>query len=264
MAKEVGYVAYTVGQVAQLSGVTVRALHHYDAVGLLSPSDRTPTGYRLYTDDDLDRLQHVLLYRALGFTLDAIADVLRHPGSDPTSQLRRQHALLVERIAELQAMAAAVQRELEAHRMGIAMTPEERAEVFGAFRAEQYAEEAEQRWGGTEAWTESRHRTSRYGKSDWQAIKQDAAAIERGLAELLTAGEAADSQPAMDLAEQHRQHITRWFYDCSYDIHRGLGEMYLADERFTAHYDATTAGLARYLRDAIAANADRAEGGLAR
>jgi DNA-binding transcriptional MerR regulator len=253
-------VAYTVGQVAKLSGVTIRTLHHYDAVSLLSPSERAPTGYRLYRDADLDRLQQVLLYRELGFGLDAIAEILRDPGSDPTAHLRRQHALLSERINQLQAMSAAVQRVLEAHRMGIAMTPEERAEVFGAFRPEDYAAEAEQRWGGTDAWTQSTRRTSEYGKPEWQAITEESAAIERGLAQLLAAGETADSESAMDLADQHRQHISRWFYECSYEIHRGLGEMYLAEERFSAHYDATEPGLARYLRDAIVANADRVDG----
>jgi MerR family transcriptional regulator, thiopeptide resistance regulator len=252
-------VPYTVGQVAKLSGVTIRTLHHYDAVGLLSPSERAPTGYRLYRDADLDRLQQVLLYRELGFGLESIAEILRQPGSDPTAQLRRQYRLLCERISRLQAMASAVKRVLEAHRMGIAMTEDERAEVFGAFQPEQYADEAERRWGGTDAWTQSHDRTARYGPSDWQAITEESTAIERGLAQLLAGGEAADSEAAMDLAEQHRQHISRWFYGCSYQIHCGLGEMYLADERFTAHYDATEPGLARYLRDAIAANAGRAE-----
>jgi MerR family transcriptional regulator, thiopeptide resistance regulator len=149
---------------------------------------------------------------------------------------------------------------LEAHRMGIAMTPEERAEVFGAFRPEDYASEAEQRWGDTDAWTESKRRTAGYGKSDWTVITEDSTAIERGMARLLAAGEAPNCEAAMDLAEQHRQHITRWFYDCSYEIHRALAEMYLADGRFTAHYDATAPALARYLHDAILANAGRAEG----
>jgi MerR family transcriptional regulator, thiopeptide resistance regulator len=252
-------VPYTVGQVARLSGVTIRTLHHYDAVGLLSPSKRAPTGYRLYTDDDLEQLQQVLLYRELGFALDSIAEILSQAGSDRTAHLRRQHTLLCDRISQLQAMAAAVQRVLEAHQMGIAMTPEERTEVFGAFRPEEYAAESEQRWGDTDAWRQSQRRTAGYGKPEWQLITEQSGAIERGLAQLLTAGEAPDSEAAMDLAEQHRQHITRWFYDCSYEIHRGLAEMYLADGRFSAHYDASVPGLARYLRDAIVANAERAE-----
>jgi len=79
-----------------------------------------------------------------------------------------------------------------------------------------------------------------------------------GLAAAMRAGVPADSAQAMDLAEQHRQHITRWFYDCNYEIHSGLGEMYVADPRFTSHYDASAPGLAVYLRDAILANVRRA------
>jgi len=121
-----------------------------------------------------------------------------------------------------------------------------------------YAEEARERWGQTPAYRQSEQRTAGYTERDWTEIKAESAALNERLAAALRDGVAADSPTAMDLAEEHRQQIHRRFYDCGYDMHRGLADMYVADDRFTATFDAVRPGLARYLRDAIHANADRA------
>ncbi|MFE4605234.1 MerR family transcriptional regulator [Kitasatospora indigofera] len=250
---------YSVGQVAGVAGVTVRTLHHYDEIGLLSPRGRTASGYRRYEDADLDRLQQVLFYRELGFPLEEIAAILDDGSVSPAEHLRRQHQLLTTRIGHLQDLAAAVERAMEAERMGHRLTPEEKFEVFGADYQESWEEEAEQKWGGTDAWKESRRRTTRYGKADWQRIKDELDALNERLVRAMAAGLAPDGGEAMDLAEAHRGHITDNFYDCGYQIHRGLAAMYLADPRFTATYEQLAPGLARWLHDAIIANADRAE-----
>ena len=246
--------SYTVGEVARFAGVTVRTLHHYDAIGLLSPSDRTAAGYRCYTDADLDQLQRILAYRQLDFSLNDIGQILADPDVDPVDHLRRQRELLRDRIAHLQQMVTAVEKMMEARQMGISLTPEERFEVFGDFNPDDYAEEAQQRWGESDAYTQSQRRTSTYTKDDWLQIKAEAAEIETGLVQAHAAG---DQQRAMDLVEAHRQHISRWFYDCSHQMQRGLGEMYVTDPRFTAHYDDQAPGLAQFVHDAIAANAER-------
>jgi hypothetical protein len=123
---------------------------------------------------------------------------------------------------------------------------------------DQYADEARVRWGQTAAYQQSAERTAKYTKQDWARVKAEADANVAALAEAFTAGLPADGPRAMDLAEAHRRHIDRWFYDCAYEIHRGLGDMYVADPRLTANYDAAHPGLAQYIRDAIHANADRA------
>src|SRR5262249_44226478 len=105
--------------------------------------------------------------------------------------------------------------------MTTSLTPEERREVFGNHDPAQYAEEAEQRWGGTEPYRQSQQRTAAYSKQDWQRIKAEAGEISNRFAALMRAGTPAGSAEAMDLAEEHRQHITRWFYDCSTEVHRG-------------------------------------------
>jgi hypothetical protein len=141
--------------------------------------------------------------------------------------------------------------------MGINLTPEERFEVFGDHDPEQYAEEAEQRWGETEAYRDSQRRVQRYTKQDWLTLKAEAERTSGALVAAMRSGTPAGSTEAMDLAEAHRQHITKWFYDCSYEIHKGLGEMYVTDDRFRAFYERIAPGLAEYFRDAIVANAER-------
>jgi hypothetical protein len=154
-------------------------------------------------------------------------------------------------------MVAAVEKELEAYQMGIQLTPEERFEVFGENDPAQYDAEAEQRWGETDAYKESQRRASSYTKEDWLRIKAEGADVERRFAEALRSGVAADSEQAMDVAEEHRQHISRWFYDCPPEMHAGLGRMYVEDERFTAHYEQIAPGLAQYVSTAVQANAAR-------
>jgi MerR family transcriptional regulator, thiopeptide resistance regulator len=250
-------VGYSVGKVAALAGVTVRTLHHYDAIGLLVPSGRSATDHRRYAAADLERLQRILFYRELGFPLEQIAAILDDPHTDAAGHLRRQHTLLRERIARLQAMAAAVARALEAQAMGISLTPEEQFEVLGDFKPEEYAAEAEQRWGESDAYRASQRRASQYSKADWQQIKAESDAIEQGFAAALAAGVPAADPRATALAEQHRLQICRWFYDCSPAMQRGLAEMYVVDPRFAAHYDAIAPGLAQYVHDAIVAPTGR-------
>ncbi|WP_432986605.1 TipAS antibiotic-recognition domain-containing protein [Dactylosporangium sp. CA-233914] len=137
------------------------------------------------------------------------------------------------------------------------LTPEEKRELFGDFDPDQYAGEAEQRWGSTEAYKQTQRRTAKYTKADWERIKGEAAQNQAGFADAFDQGIPAGDARAMDLAEAHRQHISRWFYDCPFEAHRGLGDMYVADPRFTANYDTEHPGLAQYVRDAIHANADR-------
>ncbi|MGW0597378.1 MerR family transcriptional regulator [Streptomyces sp. NPDC002776] len=252
--------SYSVGQVAGFAGVTVRTLHHYDDIGLLVPSERNHAGHRRYSDGDLDRLQQILFYRELGFPLDEVAALLDDQAAgkaDPRAHLRRQHDLLTARIEKLQKMATAVEQAMEARTMGINLTPEERFEVFGDHDPEQYAEEAQARWGSTEAYAESQRRAAAYTKDDWKRMQDEGAEWGERYKALMTSGEPPTGEAAMELAEEHRRYLGRWFYECPYEMHQCLGDMYVADERFTAFYDAMHPGMAAHLRDAIRANAAR-------
>jgi DNA-binding transcriptional MerR regulator len=246
---------YAVGEVARFAGITVRTLHHYDDIELLRPSVRTPSGHRQYDEDDLARLQQILGYRELGFPLDRIAGILDDPARQRVDHLRAQHALLVERIARLGAQVSAIEKTMEAEDMGIRLSPEERFEVFGDYDPNEHADEAESRWGETDAYRESARRTSSYTKDDWKRMRDEMAEIERQFLAAMRGGGPANGAAATDAAEAHRLNISRWFYDCDHQMHQALGDMYVEDPRFAAHYEALAPGLAVFIRESIIANA---------
>lgn len=243
--------AKTVGAVATLTGVSVRTLHHYDHIGLVVPSVRTSAGYRGYTDADIERLHLVLVYRAVGLPLDEIRTLLDDADADVVAHLQRQHALLTGQADRLHDTIKAVEELMTAHRKGIQLSAEEQVEIFGttAFSGE-YAAEAEERWGETDAWKQSQQRAAGYTKDDWVRIKAENDALLDALAEAKRAGVAPGSPQADELAARHRASIER-YYDCGDEMHRCLVEMYLADERFTRYYDDAEPGLAQFLHDIV-------------
>jgi DNA-binding transcriptional MerR regulator len=245
--------ANTVGAVAALTGVSVRTLHHYDHIGLVVPSIRTPAGYRGYTDADIERLHLVLVYRSVGMPLDEIRALLDDSGADVLEQLRRQHELLLEQAERLRRTIKAVEDLMNAHREGIQLTAQEQVEIFGttAF-GEGYAAEAQERWGETEAWKQSEQRVSQFSKQDWIAIKTEGDALLDALAKAKRNGVRPGSVEGNELAARHRASIER-FYDCDDEMHRTLVAMYLADERFTRYYDDVEPGLAQYVHDIVVA-----------
>ncbi|MER7073292.1 MerR family transcriptional regulator [Terrabacter sp. NPDC000476] len=247
---------WTVGQVAELVGVTVRTLHHYDEIGLVVPSERSRAGYRLYTDGDLARLQQVVVYRRLEMPLEQIATLLGG-GEDAADHLRRQRATVMTRLDELRELVTAIDRALEREMNDQPATPQDLKELFGDGFEDEYQQEAQERWGETDAWKQSQSRTQRYTKADWQQVKQEADEVNAAFVAALTAGEPATGEAAMAAAEAHRRHIDDRFYDLDHAFHRNLADMYVADPRFTKTYEDLAPGLAAYVRDAIHANADR-------
>ena len=252
--------AYTVGTVARLAHVSVRTLHHYDELGLLKPSGRSDSGYRLYTDADLAQLQQVLFYKELGFSLDEIAGALGDPAFDRLEAFRRQRELIADRVTRLEAMLDLIDRAVAAENGGIALSKEEMFEVFGDFDPTEHEAEVKERWGETDAYKESTRRTARYNKADWQRFKDESEEINTAIAALIDEGVAPDDPRAMDAVERARLQIDEWFYPCSREMHANLGEMYVADPRFTQTYEDMAPGLATWVRDAWGANAARQEG----
>lgn len=241
----------TVGEVARLSGVSVRTLHHYDELGLVVPSARTDAGYRLYDHGDLQRLQEVLALRATGLPLAEVKAVLDDPTHDRLQVLREQAKRLRDEQDRLADLLAVVEDAIAAADRG---DRQEEAAMFDGTDHEQYAEEAEQRWGETEAWKQSRRRTSQFTQADWDRVKAETEAMEEGVAQLLREGVPADDERTAPFVAEHRRHIDDNFYDCSEQMQRNLASMYVQDARFTAHYDDREPGLAQYVHDAIHAH----------
>lgn len=249
--------ALTVGQVAETFGVTVRTLHHYDEVGLLHPSERTHAGYRLYTGEDLHRLGTIVVYRRLGFSLDEIGELL--DGADVVAHLRRQRDLVTARLAQMSDLVAAIDRRLEAEMADQPATTEDLKELFGEGYNDEYQAEAQERWGDTDKWAQSQARTKDMTKEQWAEVKAEMDAFEADLGAAIRAGEPTGSDTAAALAERHRASIAR-FYDCDHEFQVCLAQMYLADPRFTQHYEDIEPGTAQWLHDAIVANAARHAG----
>lgn len=247
---------FTVGEVATRFGLTVRTLHHYDETGLLHPSERSSAGYRLYSEHDLVRLQQIVVYRRLEMPLEEIRRVLETGGA--ADHLRLQKERVMTRLDEMRELVAAIDNALEKETNNQPMTDADMRELFGD-SFDDYQAEAEDKWGDTDAWKRSQQRTASYTKDQWVQIKAEGEAVEKALSDAFPAGLPADSLEAMDAAEQHRQQVNRWFYDCSPEFHRNLGDLYVSDPRYVENYENSfeLPGLAAWIRDAIHANADR-------
>ncbi|KOU23445.1 transcriptional regulator [Streptomyces sp. WM6372] len=252
---------YTVGQVSAFAGVTVRTLHHYDRAGLLSPGDRSRAGYRRYDDRDLARLRHILFYRELGFPLDEIAEILADPQAGVLHHLRNRQRQLTEEIARLRRLSEAAERAIEVQQTGVSLTPEERFEVFGEISFDlSYATEAQLKWRDSKGHREAMARAGTHTKEDWRRLMAEAAAWRADLLACHDDGEPADGERAMDIAEEHRLHVTRWFTPCPPEMHRRIADDFAADPRAFALVvppSQQRPDLAAYLARAVHANASR-------
>ncbi|MEV6149617.1 MerR family transcriptional regulator [Nonomuraea sp. NPDC052129] len=244
----------TVGAAASHVKVTVRTLHHWDAIGLVRPSGRTTGGYRLYSAADIARIHRVLIYRELGLSLDDIGELLDAPTVDMTVPLRQQRTQLLDRISRLRAMVDAVDRMIEAARAGILLSAEEQVAIFGPRWKPSQVADARDRWGDTVQWAQYAERAAGMTPEDWQQIADNIATLEHDLAAAKRAGVRPGSAEANALAERHRASIDAYF-DCTLSMHVCLGRKYAADPDFTAYHDAIEPGLTIWLRDIIDANA---------
>lgn len=247
-----------VGETATRLGLTVRTLHHWDEIGLASPAARSSVGYRLYTDDDLERLRRIVVYRELGLDLDAIRQVLDESGGDVAAQLRVQRAQLSRRIAQLRELDADLGRMIDAQERGILLSDEEQRAAFGPGWDPRWPAEARATYGGSPQWQQYAERSAARSPEDWAAVTATMAAFDAELGAAVDAGAIPGDARANALVERHRDVFSQYF-PLTRQMQVHLGRMYAGDERFAAHYDAVRPGLAVWLRDAIDASA-RAHG----
>lgn len=249
---------YRVGEAARLSGVTVRTLHYYDSIGLLVPGGRTAAGYRLYDEDDLLRLQQILIGRELGLSLEEIRRSLDDPAFDRRGALLEQRAALIASRGRADRMIRAVDAALALITDGRSGDNDMKVkDIFDGFEPEQYAGEAKARWGHTDSYRMSAQRTQAYGDTEWAAIREEQSRIYADASAALKAGKSADDPEVLEIADRHRRLIDRWFYPCSVEMHVGLAGLYESDPRFAASIDKHGAGLTGFLVAAIRANASR-------
>ncbi|MFD7655173.1 MerR family transcriptional regulator [Actinosynnema sp. NPDC059797] len=248
----------TVGQVSARLGVTVRALHHWDEIGLARPSLRTVAGYRLYTAGDLERLHRIVVYRELGLGLDGIRAILDDTVADVPGALREQRARVAERIDRLRRLDAGLERMIDAHERGLLLTAEQQAEVFGPRWDPDWSAEARRRYGGTTQWLQYAERSAARGPEEWRAVAEAVTDFERALGDAMDAGVEPGSPEANRLVERHREVFASYF-PLTRRMQVCLGRVFETDPGYAAHYDGVRAGLAAWFRRIIDADA-RAHG----
>jgi DNA-binding transcriptional MerR regulator len=254
---------YQIKDVADMAGVSTRALRHYDEIGLLTPSVRSAAGYRLYTDADLLRLQQILIGRSLGLALEDIRKSIDDPALDRKKLLRQQRDALIARaqstanmIRSIDAAIALLEQPRTEETDTVNNQSIDMKKLFDGFDPAQYEKETEQRWGHTDAYKESARRTRGYTESDWLKLKTESTEIMNDAIVLLRSGVKPVEPQAMDIAERHRLWMDRWFYPCSKGMHVKLADMYEGDPRYAKHFNDFADGLASFLSDAIRANAE--------
>lgn len=228
-----------------MSGISSRTLRHYDHVGLLRPAGTGHGGLRFYERPQLLRLQHILVLRELGLGLTDIAAVLDGE-TDELSALRRHRDRLVAEADRLRRLATTVARTIAEREEGPQMAAEE---LFEGFRNDPYAEEARERYGDVVA--ESQRRVASWDDETARRVAEEGEAVNREAAALMQAGVPADDPRTQEVVARHHAWVSH-FWTPGRDAYTGLGQLYVDDERFTASIDATAAGLAAYLRDAMA------------
>ena len=247
--------AYTINKIAHLASVTLRTLRYYDKIGLLTPSSRTEAGYRLYSDEDVERLQQVLFFRELDFPLAKIEEILTNPAFDRKEALRMQADFLenrAERYLKLAQLAKDTLLNLEG---GTKMANTELLNGFNYDKMveeqKQYEAEVKERWGKTDAYKVSKQRTAKYTKEDWERINNVQMTNLKELCDLYNAKVPLDDLRVQAVVEKSHKFIHDTFYPCTLEMFSCLGNMYITDERFTANYEKHATGLAVYYNEAI-------------
>ncbi len=240
---------YTVKALAELAGVTPRTLRWYDQKGLLKPRRTTEAGYRIYGPGEVDRLQAILFYKELGLELEAVREILDAPGFDRV-------AALEARRRRLDALILTVEKTIDEAKGGTQMSDKEKFEAFKrqAVEAneEQYGREIREQYG-PEAVEASNARLLSMTEEEhgqWKALEAE---ILSALAAAVRAGEDPAGPEGRRIAELHRRWLCRAWDKYTPQAHRGVAELYTADQRFTAYYDQEVPGCAAFLRDAVQA-----------
>jgi len=244
----------TVGATAKLVGVTVRTLHHWDEIGLASPSARTFAGYRLYSDEDVLRLHRIVAYRESGLGLDAVREVLDDGSAEIGATLREQRAQLAARIRELEQLDHRLGRMAEAHERGILLTDDEQRELFGDDWDPERSRQARTVWNGSVQWAQFAERSASRSPAQWRELSEAMLTLQADLSDAMERGVEAGDPEANALVGRHREVFSN-FFPLSREMQVCLGRMFESDDGFAAHYNGLRPGLASWFRQIIDASA---------
>lgn len=244
---------YTVQKLASLAGVSARTLRYYDEIGILKPARINFSGYRIYGQREVDRLQQILFYRELGVNLETIKEIMTSPSYDSTKALQEHRVQLLEKRKQLDLLIKNVEKTISATEGRMTMSNKEKFEGF----KKQMVEENEKKYGkeirekyGEDTVNKSNAKFMDMSQKDYEMVTQLEAQMRENLAKALKIGDPS-SELAQKAADLHKQWLTYYWTEYSKEAHAGLAQMYVDDERFKAYYDKEQPGTAEFLRDAI-------------
>ena len=240
---------FTVGEVAERFSLTVRTLHYWESLGLLAPAARSWSNYRLYSTEDCARVQRIVIYQATGMKLTDIKTLL-DSGESAVEHLKRQRERLVAHRQRTDTMIEALDTLLEDAMNDNALTVEEIGEILGDVDFAAHQDEAEECFGETNDWRESRRRTASWHGAEWRQNSERFHDIERRMINAIRDGVAPHSERAVGLVEEHREVLSE-FFPVTPSKHFIMSRAYIHDERFREHYESQQAGFAQWLADAI-------------
>jgi DNA-binding transcriptional MerR regulator len=256
-----GDLMYKIKEVSTIAGISVRTLHHYDHIGLLTPTIVEDNGYRKYSEDDIDKLQQILFFKELGISLKEIKDILYHPNFDNMHALKMHKKLLLEKKNRLEQIIRSVDNTIQSMNGGSKMDKKDMFKPFDMTKIEEqqkkYAEETKEKYGQTDAYKQSVKKTSQYGEADWKRIYEQGNKNYERMVKAMHLG--PEDEKVQDIVADMRQHISDNFYDCTIEIFRGLGDLYVNDPRFTKNIDKHKQGLSQFLKEAFHYYCDRKE-----
>ena len=247
---------YSIQALSRLSGVTTRTLRWYDEIGLLKPVRVAESGYRYYGPQEVDRLRDILYFRALGVELARIRECLDDPSFNRLAALRGHLTALEARKAQLEQLIHSVRETIRCEERNEIMSDQKKFEAFKAQTLEQYeaayGQEAREKYGDepVETVKATIRGLTQEQYEEWTSLGQE---IGQRLETAVRSGLSPQSEEGREITALHRRWLTLTGNKYDAAMHRGLGELYVADERFTAYYDKSVPGCARFLRDAIAA-----------
>ncbi|KEO82413.1 MerR family transcriptional regulator [Tumebacillus flagellatus] len=244
---------YTVQKLGQLAGISTRTLRYYDEIGILKPARINSSGYRIYGQAEVNTLQQILFYRELGLSLESIREIITDPGFDGTRALQEHREQLLDKRKQLDLLIANVEKTIASTEGRLHMSDQEKFEGF----KQKMIEENEQKYGkeirekyGDDAVNKSNAKVQNMTPEQHAEITRLSEELADTLAQAFQTGDPA-SDLAQKAADLHKRWLMFYWTDYSPEAHAGLAQMYVDDERFTAHYDAKQPGTAAFLRDAI-------------
>lgn len=240
---------YSIAKLAKSAGVSVRTLHYYDEINLLTPAGHgDDNNYRYYTQAELLRLQQIMFFRELEFPLAKIKEIMDSPKFSNLEALKDHRQVLLSQKQRVSKLLKTIDLTINNIKQGQSMTTNDLYDGFDKAKMEEYQQEAQIRWGNTDAYRQSTARVAKMGKAGLAKVVAEGREIEVELAKHIT--EPIDSSVVQSLVSRHRQQISN-FYDVSDQIYGSLAEMYITDPRFTKHYNDVALGLAQFVHDAI-------------